>query len=128
VRKKPGERQAGYLSHIWRKGTAASPPFPATEPPARVKDFRLSDPHGKPHTPEEWHGKRAVVLFFLRTECPVSNGYAPVMEKLFRRFGPKGVAFYFRAGLTPFCYMANLVGFQRSRRAGPGTVAFSFPV
>jgi peroxiredoxin len=72
----------GFLSH-------ASIP-----PPAKVKEFRLLDIRGKPHTPAEWRGKKAVVLFFLGTECPVSNSYAPIMEKLFRCFGPKGVAFY----------------------------------
>jgi peroxiredoxin len=70
----------------------------AATPPVKVKDFHLTDAQGKKHSPAEWRGKKAVVLFLLGTECPVSNGYAPVMEKLFRHYGPKGVAFY---GLHP---------------------------
>ena len=35
----------------------------------------------------------AVVLFFLGTECPVSNGYAPEMQRLSEDYGPRGVVF-----------------------------------
>jgi peroxiredoxin len=46
------------------------------------------------HTPAEWRGSKAVVLFFLGTDCPVSNGYSPDMETLFARYSRRGVACY----------------------------------
>ena len=46
------------------------------EPPV-IKDFVLADAKGKKHTSVDWKGKKAVVLFFLGTDCPVSNFYCP---------------------------------------------------
>jgi peroxiredoxin len=59
-----------------------------------VKDFSLSDTKGQKHTAAEWKGNKAVVLIFLGTECPVSNGYAPEYVRLAKRFGERGVRFY----------------------------------
>jgi len=36
----------------------------------------------------------AVVLVFVRTDCPVSNQYAPEMRRLYERFHERGVAFW----------------------------------
>jgi peroxiredoxin len=66
----------------------------AAEKPSAVKDFSLADVAGKKHTREEWKGKKAVVLFFLGTECPVSNFYAPEYARLARAFADKGVICY----------------------------------
>lgn len=54
----------------------------------------LRDTHGVLHTAEEWHAKRAVVLFFTMTDCPLANGYVPEMNRLRASYGPQGVAFY----------------------------------
>jgi thiol-disulfide isomerase/thioredoxin len=59
-----------------------------------VKDFALLDPKGGRHTPAEWRDRKAVVLIFLGTECPVSNGYAPTVVRLAKAYAPKGVAVY----------------------------------
>ena len=40
--------------------------------------FALRDAEGVEHTPKEWGQARAVVLFFVTTDCPLANGYAPV--------------------------------------------------
>ena len=34
------------------------------------------------------------VFFFVRTDCPISNRYAPELERLQREFAPRGVAFW----------------------------------
>ncbi|MFL6354165.1 MAG: redoxin domain-containing protein [Bryobacteraceae bacterium] len=39
------------------------------------------------------HGEKAVVLLFIRTDCPVSNRYAPELEKLYKRYSPAGINF-----------------------------------
>ncbi|MBV9267606.1 MAG: redoxin family protein, partial [Acidobacteriaceae bacterium] len=42
----------------------------------------------------EWSGKRAVVLFFLATDCPLSNGYVPELNRIHGIYAPRGVEFY----------------------------------
>jgi thiol-disulfide isomerase/thioredoxin len=77
--------------------TTAAAGSPGEKPAAtslRVKLFSLADPQGNLHTQNEWPGRKAVVLIFLGTECPVSNGYAPTMARLAKTYGAKGVAFY----------------------------------
>jgi thiol-disulfide isomerase/thioredoxin len=37
---------------------------------------------------------RAVVLVFVLQDCPISNGYAPLIERLSNEFGHQGVRFY----------------------------------
>jgi hypothetical protein len=37
---------------------------------------------------------RATVLLFISTECPVSNRYAPEIQRLYGEFSPKGVRFW----------------------------------
>src|SRR5215469_12614663 len=58
-----------------------------------VKEFSLRDVHGGLHTLADWTGRSAIVLFFIATECPVSNGYAPEMARLARQYGPRSVLF-----------------------------------
>lgn len=60
---------------------------------ATVKDFSLRDVKGHRHTAAAWKDKKAVVLFFLGTECPVSNGYAPEYTRLAKAFTGQGVLF-----------------------------------
>ena len=42
----------------------------------------------------EWADQRAIVFFFIATDCPVSNEYAPEMARLAREFGPRGFVFF----------------------------------
>lgn len=56
--------------------------------------FELRDTNGTVHTASEWQGKRAVVLFFTMTDCPLANGYVPEMNRLQSSYAPQGVAFY----------------------------------
>jgi hypothetical protein len=37
---------------------------------------------------------KAVVLVFTRSDCPISNRYAPEVERLYERFGPGGFDFW----------------------------------
>lgn len=56
--------------------------------------FSLSDTAGRVHTPADWVGKRAVVLLFVSTDCPLSNRYVPEMNHIASTYTPRGVAFY----------------------------------
>ena len=46
------------------------------------------------HTAGEWRAKKAVVLFFTMTDCPLANGYVPEMNRMRAAYDPRGVAFY----------------------------------
>ncbi len=48
----------------------------------RVGDLTLHGVDGSRPTTEAWRERRAVVLFFLGTECPVSNGYSPELQRI----------------------------------------------
>jgi thiol-disulfide isomerase/thioredoxin len=62
--------------------------------------FALRDTEGVAHSPNEWAQARAVVLFFVTTDCPLSNGYAPEMNRIERTYAPRGVRFYAVQGDT----------------------------
>jgi hypothetical protein len=38
-------------------------------------------------------GAKAIVYIFTTTDCPISNRYAPEIQRLQQRFGPRGVVF-----------------------------------
>jgi hypothetical protein len=40
------------------------------------------------------------VLFFVTTDCPLSNGYAPEMNRIEQAYAPRGVLFYAVQGDT----------------------------
>jgi peroxiredoxin len=63
-------------------------------PARQLPRFSLTDTGGHTHTPAEWSGKRAVVLFFLTTDCPLCNNYVPEMNRLAQAYAARGVAFY----------------------------------
>jgi hypothetical protein len=49
------------------------------------------------------HGEKAVVLLFIRSDCPISNRYAPELERLARQYSPAGFEFrlvYPEPGIT----------------------------
>ena len=39
-------------------------------------------------------GLRAAVLFFIAHDCPISNGYAPEINRICAEYSPQKVAFY----------------------------------
>jgi len=53
--------------------------------------FQLRDTEGRVHTPAEWNGEKAILLFFVTTDCPVANSYVPEMNRIHDAYGPRGV-------------------------------------
>lgn len=39
-------------------------------------------------------GAKAIVFLFTATDCPISNRYAPEVQRVYRAFAPKGVRFF----------------------------------
>jgi peroxiredoxin len=56
--------------------------------------FTLTDTNGGTHTEKEWWKASGVVLYFITTDCPVSNGYVPEMNRIAEDYSSRGVRFY----------------------------------
>jgi peroxiredoxin len=68
----------------------ACPMVCAQAPPA----FQFTDTNGHLHASSEWAGKHAIVLFFVSTDCPLSNNYVPELNRIRQAYEPRGVTFY----------------------------------
>src|SRR5215468_1360183 len=83
-------------------------------------DFDLLDAAGRKHTAREWKTARAVALFFIGVECPISNRYAPEINRIVAAYSTRGVAFY---GVQSDPDINPAVALRHSRDYG-----FDFPV
>ncbi|MFO0965684.1 MAG: redoxin domain-containing protein [Gemmataceae bacterium] len=70
---------------------AAAPPPVVKKAP--VADFSLKDNHGKVVSLRLFKDKKAVVLIFTGTQCPIANSFVPDLAALDKEYGPKGVQF-----------------------------------
>jgi peroxiredoxin len=67
----------------------AAPPAPG----ATVPNFTLPDIHRRPRGFDTFKEKKAFVIAFLDTECPVTNLYVPTLVELHKQYADKGVQF-----------------------------------
>jgi peroxiredoxin len=63
------------------------------EVPKEPPKFSLADTAGAMHTDAEWKTTE-VVLYFITTDCPISNGYVPEMNRIAKEYSSRGVKFY----------------------------------
>lgn len=62
---------------------------------AAASPVRLLDLDGRAVDPfQQTRGAKAVVFLFTSTDCPISNRYAPEIQRLYRAFSGKGVRFF----------------------------------
>lgn len=62
--------------------------------PARFQPHALLSADGRPVDLWQQVGEApATVIVFTRSDCPISNRYAPAVNKLFAAYHPRGVAF-----------------------------------
>ena len=66
---------------------------PAAKAPRQVAPFALKDAAEKEWSFAEQRDKKAIVVLFLGTECPVNNAYMPRLAELHKTYAPRGVAF-----------------------------------
>src|SRR4051794_4269636 len=59
----------------------------------RVDEFSLTDTAGKAHSLKEYRDRKAVVVVFLATQCPINNASLPRFADLPKTYSSKGVAF-----------------------------------
>jgi peroxiredoxin len=64
----------------------------ADEPAAT--DLRLADLDGRQVEPLRANDAKAIVFIFIRTDCPISNRYAPELRRLHDKFSTSGVKFW----------------------------------
>jgi peroxiredoxin len=60
---------------------------------AVVADFSLKDIHRRPRSIESFKDKKAFVVIFFDTECPVAKLYLPTAGELNRKYAERGVQF-----------------------------------
>jgi peroxiredoxin len=54
----------------------------------------LIDTHGNVHTPAEWQGQKAILLFFVIQDCPIGNSYVPEMNRIAQAYATRGIRTY----------------------------------
>jgi len=59
-----------------------------------IPQFTLQDTNGIVHRQSEWQDKSAIVIFFTTTDCPLSNGYIPEMNRIYKSYASRRVAFF----------------------------------
>jgi peroxiredoxin len=59
----------------------------------KITSFRLKDTTGQARSLEDFKDKKAIVIVFLGTECPVNNAYVPRLVELDKQYAGKGVQF-----------------------------------
>src|ERR1700733_12573478 len=66
----------------------------AQEPARTIRDVRLADTAGKTWAFDDLKNKKAIVVLFLGTECPINNAYLPRLAELHKTFDSQGVQFF----------------------------------
>jgi peroxiredoxin len=77
-------------------GLGRSPEQNSVIPPAigaKVSDFTLQDTKGRQCSLHDYKNKKAVVLVFVGTECPIANLYIPTLVEMHAKYAEKGVQF-----------------------------------
>jgi peroxiredoxin len=60
---------------------------------AKVAEVAMKDVSGHSRTLGEYKGKKAIVVIFLGTQCPIANLYFPTLAEMQKRYADKGVQF-----------------------------------
>jgi hypothetical protein len=72
--------------------------------PPVATPLTLSDANGTSHHPLEAHGTKAIAFIFVGIDCPISNGYAPEINRIISEYSKQEITFYVvypDAGATP---------------------------
>jgi peroxiredoxin len=60
---------------------------------AQVPDVEVKDLAGKHRALSEFKAKKAIVVVFVGTECPIANLYLPVLAEMHKHYSGEGVQF-----------------------------------
>lgn len=84
----------GWLSMLFVIGSNQQRTSDALPHASDSLAFEVADVEGRLHRSTEWYGHRAIVLFFIAYDCPISNRYAPEMNRLVTAYARKHIAFF----------------------------------
>jgi len=93
---RPAFLLAVLVLSTWRAVFASAPEQKAAASPAigaKVADFTLEDIGGQSHSLYGYKDKRAIVLVFVGTECPIANLYLPRLADVHKQYAARGVQF-----------------------------------
>jgi hypothetical protein len=77
-----------------RQEPASLPVAPAATTMPVLGESTLFDEHDRPFELWDEPDGKATVVVFTRSDCPVSNRYAPEVRRLYEEFQPQGVRFF----------------------------------
>ncbi|HJT36281.1 MAG TPA: redoxin domain-containing protein [Pirellulales bacterium] len=116
-------------SAVLAADSTQQPPTPVGK---HIENFKLQDYLGAEHQLANWSGKKAVVVAFLGTECPLSLLYGPRLAELAKEYEPRDVAFIGidsnrQDSLAEIAHYARVHGIEFTLLKDPGnTVADQF--
>lgn len=70
---------------------AAAPLLFSLDAYPAVPEFHLRDTNGILHNSSDWNSAKAILLFFVTDDCPVTNSYVPEMNRLQAAYAAHGV-------------------------------------
>ena len=73
--------------------TGGEPPLAPPAIGARVADVAFKDVSGRRRTLGEFKSKKAIVVVFVGTECPIANLYFPTLAEMQKQYADRGVQF-----------------------------------
>jgi hypothetical protein len=77
------------LGNVWLAGCKSE--LTPTRPSGQVTAFDIK---GRLVNPFEDPQAKAIVFFFVRNDCPISNRYAPELQRLAAKYGSEGIVFW----------------------------------
>ena len=86
------------------------------------KWLNIADIDGKVCEPLNPEANRANVLFFIRTDCPISNGYAPEIMRIEKKYGPEKINFYLVYAMKDLSESAVREHLKEYKLAGPAII------
>src|SRR5262245_40603033 len=77
------------VPNVLRSGDTPAPPADR-----KIDNFTLTDPRTQKNVSlADFQNKRAVVVVFVGTECPINNSYLPRLAGYHQAYADKGVQF-----------------------------------
>src|ERR1700757_1939011 len=83
----------GLIALSCGRSASARADTPPSSLGTKLPPFELKDATGKVVSSENFHDKKALVVVFTGTECPINNAYMPRLAKLAKDYAEQGVQF-----------------------------------
>jgi peroxiredoxin len=83
----------GIVLSLLSTAVPAADEAPATGIGKSVPGFQLKDITGRTVSLADFQNKKAVVVFFIGTQCPINNAYMPRLAELHEEYAPRDVQF-----------------------------------